>query len=326
MKFDELKDFLLNRMSMSHIYQPLVIRTLLENDGAVSVRQIAREFLAYDEAQVEYYIKIAKRWPKITLTNHGVIDASRRGFFQLNLDLPSLTQTEIDELIRLCNDKVAGYIANYKGIIGDYRYNPDDLSSSSIRYLVLKLAKGRCALCGASVKDTPLDIDHIIPRSKGGGNDIFNLQALCYRCNRAKRNRDSQDFREYGIDAKDPICDFCDLESRIVSSYNTAQCVRDAFPVTEHHSLVIPKRHVLTLGELSGEEVSDVFQLAKTVKTELKTIDRTISGFNWGINEGKAAGQTVPHLHLHLIPRRLGDVSDPRGGVRGVISEKALYQ
>lgn len=191
MTFEQLREFLLQRMSMSHIYQPLVIRTLVEQGGRASVRAIAREFLSNDEAQVEYYIRIVKRWPKITLTKHRIIDASEHGFFRLNLDLASLTDIQRAEIVGICNERIRGYIEGYRGIIGDYRYNPDDLSSSSIRYLVLKLANGQCALCGAIVKDTPLDIDHIIPRNRGGSNDPSNLQALCFHWNRAKRDRES---------------------------------------------------------------------------------------------------------------------------------------
>ncbi|MCI0491062.1 MAG: HIT domain-containing protein [Blastocatellia bacterium] len=319
MTFANLKDFLLRRMSMSHIYQPLVIRTLLENNGEASVRQIAREFLSYDEAQVEYYCKIVKRWPKITLRKHGIIDASRRGFFRLNINLDKLSGEQRKELIEICNDKIKDYISNYKGIIGDYRYNPDNLSSSSIRYLVLKMAHGRCALCGASIKDTPIDIDHIIPRNKGGSNDISNLQALCYRCNRAKRDRDEQDFRDFGINESVKDCDFCDLNDRVIYTCNTAHYIRDAFPITQQHSLIVPRRHVTTINDLPAVEIGDLFRLAKIVKVDLQHSDKTITGFNLGFNEGISAGQTMAHLHLHIIPRRQGDVADPQGGIRGII-------
>jgi ATP adenylyltransferase len=202
MNYLDLKQFLLYEMTMSHIYQPLVIRTLLENKGQASVRQIATEFLSYDEAQVQYYIKIVKRWPRITLKKHGIIESSSKGIFRLTLNPAELETEHLEDLINICNEKIREYLEKYNGIIGDYRYNPNDLSSSNIRYLVLKLAHGKCALCGASIKDTPIDIDHIVPRNKGGSNELSNLQALCYRCNRAKRDRDSTDFRDYGISQK----------------------------------------------------------------------------------------------------------------------------
>jgi diadenosine tetraphosphate (Ap4A) HIT family hydrolase len=325
MRYEQLKHFLTKTMSMSHIYQPVVIRTLLEKHGVSSIREIAAEFLSYDEAQVEYYIKIAKNYPKQTLLKHGVIDASERGYFKLTLDDEKLNDNERAELIEICNDKIRGYISKYKGIIGDYRYNPEDLSSKSIRYLVLKLAKGHCALCGVSVKDRPIDVDHIIPRSKGGSNDLSNLQALCDRCNRAKRNRDATDFRNLGEDTHDANCPFCNLGTRIIQNYNSADCILDNFPVTDKHSLIIPKRHIATVSDLSMAELNDVFFLSKKIKSELRLVDSKIEGFNIGFNEGEAAGQTIPHVHLHLIPRRFGDVSNPRGGIRGVIAGKSDY-
>lgn len=325
MKYNDLKDFLENRMKMSHIYQPVVIRTLLEHDGVSTVRNIAKEFLSFDEAQVEYYIRIAKKYPKQTLEKHGVIEIPKKGYFQLNLDIDNLTLEQQSELIEICNDKIREYISNYKGIIGDYRYNPEDLSSKSIRYLVLKLAKGRCALCGASVKDKPIDIDHIIPRSRGGTNDISNLQALCYECNRAKNNRDKTDFRNLGKETHDENCPFCNLGKRVIEKYNTASYIEDNFPITHNHSLIIPQRHIMSVGDLSMAEMNDIFLLSNKVKSELKITDTKIQGFNIGFNDGEVAGQTIPHVHLHLIPRRQGDVPNPRGGIRGVIPGSADY-
>lgn len=100
--------------------------------------------------------------------------------------------------------------------------------------------------------------------------------------------------------------------------------IRDGFPVSEGHTLVIPKRHVASLFELSHEEVGEINSLLFAAKVE---IDRAFSpdGYNVGINDGAAAGQTVPHLHVHLIPRYAGDSPDPRGGVRWVMPEKADY-
>jgi ATP adenylyltransferase len=325
MNFSQLKDFLLLKMSMSHIYQPLVIRSLLESSGKSSVRDLAREFLSYDEAQVEYYCKVVKRWPKATLARHGVIDASERGYFKLALDVTKLTQTEKEDLIKICNEKIQSYINSYSGIIGDYRYNPDDLSSSSIRYLVLKLAKGRCALCGASIKDTPLDIDHIVPRNKGGTNDLSNLQALCFRCNRAKRDRDSEDFRRFGQFEPLEGCAFCERKTEAEQEYNSCLWIWDRFPVSAHHSLIIPKRHVSSVSELSVSEMQDMFLLMARAKARIQEIDADVRGFNIGFNDGACAGQTIMHTHMHLIPRRNGDVEQPRGGIRGVIPGMAVY-
>ena len=99
----------------------------------------------------------------------------------------------------------------------------------------------------------------------------------------------------------------------------------DRFPVTEGHTLFIPKRHALDYFELSQAEINAINQLMNHQKVLLRHSDRTIEGFNIGMNCGEAAGQTIFHCHVHLIPRRKGDVENPRGGVRHIIAGKGFY-
>jgi diadenosine tetraphosphate (Ap4A) HIT family hydrolase len=101
--------------------------------------------------------------------------------------------------------------------------------------------------------------------------------------------------------------------------------LRDGFPVTVGHSLVIPKRHVATYFDLSRDELLAIDELLKLTKAELENDDPTIDGFNIGMNCGSTAGQTIFHCHVHLIPRRKGDVENPRGGVRHLIPGKGNY-
>ena len=120
-------------------------------------------------------------------------------------------------------------------------------------------------------------------------------------------------------------CPFCELPAeRIVFSASEARVVRDAFPVSPGHTLVIPLRHIGSFFELTAVERDCMFELLVRAKAEL---DHTFQpdGVNIGINGGAASGPTVPHLHLHLIPRYRGDVPDPRGGVRWVVPAKAKY-
>lgn len=100
--------------------------------------------------------------------------------------------------------------------------------------------------------------------------------------------------------------------------------IRDGFPVSPGHSLIIPRRHLASFFELEPDERDGLIALLEEAKRRL---DREFKadGYNVGINDGAAAGQTVPHLHIHLIPRFVGDQSDPRGGVRWVLPEKADY-
>lgn len=120
-------------------------------------------------------------------------------------------------------------------------------------------------------------------------------------------------------------CPFCTLPtSRIVHENEHCLAIRDAFPVSEGHTLIIARRHVGSLFGLSDAEGRALLALLAEAKTSLEGAYRP-SGFNVGINDGAAAGQTVPHLHVHLIPRYAGDQPDPRGGVRWIFPEKADY-
>ena len=120
-------------------------------------------------------------------------------------------------------------------------------------------------------------------------------------------------------------CPFCSLpESRIVHSDRVGVVVRDAYPISPGHTLVIPRRHVRSFFELADEERGSLFALVTAAKVHIDA-EFQPSAYNIGINDGAEAGQTVPHLHIHLIPRYAGDRSDPRGGVRWIIPEKADY-
>jgi diadenosine tetraphosphate (Ap4A) HIT family hydrolase len=114
-------------------------------------------------------------------------------------------------------------------------------------------------------------------------------------------------------------------EERIIAFNSLAFAVRDKYPVTELHTLVISKRHASTFFDLFEPERRAINKLLDKVRAEILQKDASVSGFNIGMNNGDAAGQTVGHAHVHLIPRREGDIQDPRGGVRCVIPGKAIY-
>ena len=120
-------------------------------------------------------------------------------------------------------------------------------------------------------------------------------------------------------------CAFCTLPSaRVIDENATAIIVRDGYPVSPGHTLLIPKRHTGSFFDLSEQERSELLTLLDRAKVMLDE-EFQPQGYNIGINDGTAAGQTVPHLHVHLIPRFAGDMPDPRGGVRWVIPDKAKY-
>lgn len=121
------------------------------------------------------------------------------------------------------------------------------------------------------------------------------------------------------------LCPFCSLPpKRIIDHNEQALWIYDGFPISPGHSLIIPKRHVGSFFELTAEERVAIFSLLDLAKSVIST-EYAPNAYNIGINDGPAAGQTVPHLHVHLIPRYNNDVRDPRGGVRWVIPEKADY-
>ena len=121
-------------------------------------------------------------------------------------------------------------------------------------------------------------------------------------------------------------CIFCNLEpSRIEDRNEFFVAIKDLYPVTEGHTLIIPSRHVESFFELSKDEEIAMLDMLSSQKKELSQLDTTITGFNVGINDGEDAGQTIMHCHIHLIPRREGDMESPRGGVRGVIPDKQSY-
>ncbi len=123
-------------------------------------------------------------------------------------------------------------------------------------------------------------------------------------------------------------CIFCSKTNcKVISSTKHFFIIRDtAYPVTKHHTLIITNRHLDDFFDLSKDEMTDLNEVLKKQKKELKNLDKEISAFNVGVNIGKDAGQSIMHCHIHLIPRRKGDVEDPRGGVRGVIPEKQKYK
>ena len=123
-------------------------------------------------------------------------------------------------------------------------------------------------------------------------------------------------------------CIFCNKTNcKVISSTKHFFIIRDtAYPVTKHHTLIITHRHVDDYFDLKKEEINDLDEILKNQKRELKQLDKEISAFNIGVNIGRDAGQSIMHCHIHLIPRRKGDVEDPRGGVRGVIPEKQKYK
>jgi diadenosine tetraphosphate (Ap4A) HIT family hydrolase/5-methylcytosine-specific restriction endonuclease McrA len=329
-QFEKLKHFIIKEMRTSHVYQPVMLIELLRNNGKRTINEIARAFVKCDPTQVEYYSNVVKNMVGKVLTKNRGITYKDGETYHLS-GIQDLTTEQRDDLIELCQKRLESYESKRGQAMWEHRRRGHRPISGSIRYEVLKRASFRCELCGISAEEKSLEVDHIHPKSLGGKDDISNYQALCYSCNAAKRNTDSTDFRELNTkyDHRDDECLFCNIHKsdreRILDENALAYVIRDGFPVSEFHSLIIPKRHVKDYFELTQAEINAVNQLIKKHKKIIDDIDLTINGYNIGMNCGESAGQTIFHCHIHLIPRRLGDVVNPRGGVRHVIADKADY-
>ena len=122
-------------------------------------------------------------------------------------------------------------------------------------------------------------------------------------------------------------CIFCKIRKEELQFENQlAYSSIDSYPVSEFHSLIVPKRHVETYFELTNEEILACNELILKTKEKILKQDSSVKGFNIGTNTGKVAGQSIMHCHIHLIPRREGDVENPQGGVRSVIPKKQHYK
>lgn len=121
-------------------------------------------------------------------------------------------------------------------------------------------------------------------------------------------------------------CLFCNFDNEeLIEEGEYCYSRRDGYPVSEYHTLIIPKRHVASYFDLNQDEIMGMHRMLVGMKARIESLDETVSGFNIGVNAGQDAGQSIFHVHMHLIPRRRGDIENPQGGVRGVIPSKRTY-
>lgn len=327
MSYKKLYDFINNKMRMSHIYQPLMLKTLLNNKGKASSNRIAKALLSRDVSQIEYYEQITKTMVgKVLTTNRKITEKENDDY--LLIGYSDLKKDERKKLVDLCEKKITNFLNSRGDKAWDHRKKSSGYISGTLRYEVLKRAKFRCELCGVSADKKALEVDHIIPRNKNGTDDKSNLQSLCYSCNAMKRDRDDEDLRmvSESYNKRDSECLFCNIpKKRIILENELAYAIYDKYPVTKLHTLVIPKRHFSEYFDIYQPERNAVNEILEEQKNLILEKDKTVTGFNIGINSGEDAGQTIMHCHFHLIPRRKGDVKNPRGGVRGVIANKQNY-
>lgn len=299
----------------------------MSRKGSASVNQIAKALLSHDASQIEYYEQITKNMVGKVLTKNRRITEREADGFRLK-SFETLNSEEVSALAALCQTKIDEYVGKRGEAIWAHRRKSSGYVPGTARYEILKRAKFRCELCGISADEKALEVDNILPRNLGGSDEEHNLQALCYSCNATKRDRDDTDFRgmSTAYASRSEGCAFCELPpERIIAENELALAFRDGFPVTEHHTLIIPKRHVSDYFDLFQPERNAMQALMEQQRAIILQSDPSVTAFNVGINAGADAGQTIFHCHMHLIPRRKGDVEEPRGGVRGVIPAKQKY-
>lgn len=326
MDFESLYEYISKKMRMSHIYQPVMLMKLLTNGGSATTTDIAKSILEHDESQIEYYESISRDMVGRVLRKHDIVSKDAKSFSLIEFD--KLTHEQIDLLIRACRNRLDEYINTRGKQVWQHRKQSSGYISGTLRYDVLKQAAFRCELCGISADNKALEVDHILPRNHGGTDDPSNLQALCYSCNAMKRDRDDTDFRKVreSYANRTAGCLFCEMpKERVILENELAYAIQDGFPVTPLHSLVIPKRHMDDFFGLSRPELNACDDLLRKLKQRTQVEDKSVVAFNIGMNAGLAAGQTIFHCHIHLIPRRNEDVENPRGGVRHLIPGKGFY-
>ena len=244
--YNDLLNFITSRMRMSHIYQPVMLKTLLDNNGRASRKSIAQTFLNEDQSQIEYYEAIVRDMPGRVLSKHGIVERVD-GDYRLTSSYQDFSEEQRNTLIQECDNKLVAYLDKRGLAPWQHRTKSSGHVPGSLRYDIFRRAKGRCEACGVSAEERALEVDHIQPRNKGGTDDPSNLQALCYRYNAQKRDRDDTNFtavRESYKD-RDRDCLFCNLpKGRIIAENELAIAIRDAYPVTDGHVLIIPHRHV----------------------------------------------------------------------------------
>ncbi|GAA3977612.1 HNH endonuclease [Allohahella marinimesophila] len=286
-----LSKFLSNNMSMTEVYQPVIIRELLRCNGQCTKTDLAAVLARYDLSILDYYKKIVMRWPKITLAKHDIISYQKEGeIFKLNSEIYDANNIGVE--VEICSNKIEEWIDKKKNKEKSPRAN------ESLRYKILKLAHGKCELCGIPSSLRPIDVDHIEPESTKNKNgqvkkdgkwiDVHseeNLQALCSKCNRAKRATDNTDFRRTKKLIRDNIPDFIRRDGRNpiikrLKGIDLLNALKEKL-IEEHeefisesnstksvHELADMLEVILSIARYNGCNIDELFEIAEIKKKE----------------------------------------------------------
>lgn len=261
-----MANFIQKKMRMTHIYQPIMIKTLLESNDTARVEDIARGFLNEDKTQLNYYMNIVRRWPHDTLIRKHKIAKYDKAAKKYTLLLDDVSQQQRRRLIEMCELRLQEFI-DRDPWIQKFRELDRRSMSGSLRYDILAKSKGVCVACGAKSQDAFLHVDHIIPVSLGGVTEPYNLQALCDKCNMQKRNRDDTDFLlwQKRLEFRHVRCDLCKKPSGAISN-SMAYAIKDR----RTRSLIIPHRHVESFVDMIPAEKQLCLTLVDQVIERMK--------------------------------------------------------
>jgi hypothetical protein len=281
--YERLRDYIAKRMRMSHIYQPLMLMELLGRRSPAPAQDVARRILGEDVTQIEVYTERVKRMVGKVLTGNG-ITRYERGTYDL-VGGEELSDVEREELLKLCRQRLDAFREQRGEEVGYLLTQKPAASGTGAATAPRSAARSKSgcspgpraaanaaaqAVAWQTQHQRALEVDHIVPRNQGGSDDLSNLQSLCFRCNAAKRDTDTTDFR--GLQAsyshRQDGCVFCALETsgRVLLENELALCIADAYPVTRGHSLVIPRRHVADGLALHQPEWNAVVELVHSIQ------------------------------------------------------------
>ena len=266
MYYEDLHDFILGRMRMTHIYQPVMLKALIESKtNSMTAKDIASRFLNEDLSQLNYYEAIVKKWPHATLVRKHKIVKYCKGTYSLQLGNVSDAQKQM--LIKACDLRLKEFIDGDPAIM-KLRELDRRSKSGSNRYDILAKSKGVCVACGAKPPDVFLHVDHIIPIARGGRDEADNMQALCHRCNIQKKDRDDTDFllwRKQLQFAKNPKCRLCSRPHDTIMNNTVAYAFRSGTG-----TVVAPVRHVGSFAEMIPVEKQLCMALVDRIIDDLR--------------------------------------------------------
>lgn len=296
MDYDGMAHFVRHTMDMRNVYQPIMIRALVESGGKATDADIARAFMGEDRARLEHYVRVAKRWPRQVLESHGVVKYERgargkRGVFTLSLE--GATEEQRRRIAELCNSRLEEYIEeeikNMPHLDG-LRGHP--AVTDEVKDEVLEKSGGMCAACNTRLGRATTRINHIIPPSIGGGSDDpANLQALCAVCNLARSDRNALEL----VMVRNRLkyrkgCYLCGRRESADLGNELAVAVPAMRPAAEHHWIVAPKSHVSRFDEMLPAERHFCMDLIEPAKERMRGAGCGGCEFSVSMREGAAGG------------------------------------